>query len=419
MRSRLWHGFTDMSTVRDSAPFTLARGEGSYVFDDAGRRFLDATAGLWFCNVGHGRREIADAAAAQLARLAAYSTFGDYSNAPAEQLAERLSALSPTTDGAVFFTSGGSDSIDSAIKLVRRYWLALGSPERRVIVSRDHAYHGGHVGGTAIGGIRPDREGYGDLITDTARVRWDSSDDLERVLAQLGADQVAAFVVEPVIGAGGIRFAPDGYLSRVEAICRANDVILVADEVVTGFGRAGDWFACRRAGIEPDIVVCAKGLTSGYSPLGALIVGARVARPFYDGTAGPFNHGYTFSGNPGGAAVALVNIDVIERERLPDHVRSLEPALPGLMRSLEEHPLVEEVRTGAALMAAVELSHEALEERPDLPRAVASAMRDEGVLTRALMGGQLQFSPPLVVGPEQVTEFVDATLAALDSVSRS
>ena len=415
--SRFWHGFTDMSSI-SREPVTLVRGEGAYLFDSAGRRYLDGTAGLWFCNVGHGRAEIADAVRDQMSRLAAYSTFGDYTNEPAEQLAVRLAGLSPTVGGSVFFTSGGSDSIDSAIKLVRRFWLALGRPERRIIVSREHAFHGGHLGSTGIGGIWQDREGFGDLITNTARVGWDSADDLRHVIEELGPDKIAAFVVEPIIGAGGVRFAPDGYLAQVTELCRAHDIVLIADEVVTGFGRAGHWFASHRFGLAPDILVCAKGLTSGYMPMGALIVGDRVAEPFYDGTAGAFYHGYSYSGHAAAAAGALANLNILEREALADNVLTLESQLPGLMEPLTSHRLVQEVRTGPALMAAVELTPEALETRPGMPAAVALAMRDAGVLTRALVGGQIQFSPPLIIGPQQVTEFVEAVLAGLDAADR-
>jgi putrescine aminotransferase len=411
LKSHLWHGFADMSVVKDANPFLIARGDGCYLHS-GGRRYLDATAGLWYCNVGHGRREIADAAHAQMSLMETYSTFGDYSNGPVEELAARLSDLAPVADGYVFFTSGGSDSVDSAIKLIRRYWTVLGQPQRRVIVSRQYAYHGGHMGSTAIGGIALDYEGFGDLITDTVRIGWDSAEELEAVIAELGADRVAAFVLEPVIAAGGVRFPPPGYLERVADICHRNGVLLIADEVVTGFGRCGDWFASKRFGLEPDILVCAKGLTSGYQQLGALIVGKRVSEPFFNGTAGPFYHGYTWSGHATAAAVALANLDIIERESLADNVLFLEKALPSLMAPISEHPLVAELRTGQGLMAAVEFT-EAARRHEGFSRLVVAAMRASGVLTRSLVNGEIQFSPPLIAGPEQVQEFVDSLLDGL------
>jgi putrescine---pyruvate transaminase len=415
--SHLWHGFTDMSVTKTAQPFVVARGEGPYLFDAEGRRYLDASAGLWFCNIGHGRTEVAQAASRQLATLAAYSTFGDYTNGPAEELADWLADHSPTDGAAVLFSSGGSDSVDSAIKLVRRFWAVTGHPERRVIVSRELAYHGGHMGSTGVGGIAVDRDGFGELISDTVRIPWDSSEALETLIADEGAHRIAAFIAEPIIAAGGVWFPPEGYLQRVAEICAANDVIFIADEVVTGFGRAGDWFATKRFGIQPDVVVCAKGLTSGYAALGALIAGSRVSEPFYNGSAGALNHGYTYAGHPGGAAVALANIAILERERLADNVLELVEILPSSFVALEEHPLVSSVRTGPALMAAVELSSDATAAHPGLPQAVARAMRDAGVLTRALVGGEIQFSPPLLIDPQQVKEFTDAVLYALGSAT--
>ncbi len=418
MASHFWHGFADMSVVKDADPFVIARGEGAYLFDTSGRRYLDGSAGLWFCNVGHGRTALADAARKQMSTLASYSTFGDYSNAPIEELADRLAALSPTDGASVFFTSGGSDSNDSMIKLVRRYWIELGQPQRRVIVSRELSYHGGHMGSTGLGGIPGDYEGYGELIRDTARIPWESAEALEELVQRLGADRIAAFVLEPIIAAGGVYFPPEGYLRRIAEICRRHGIILVADEVVTGFGRAGDWFASIRFGLQPDIIVCAKGLTSGYTPLGALIVGDRVAAPFYDGRAGAFNHGYTYSGHPVGAAVALANLDIIEREQLATHVRELAPQLPSLFAEVAAAPVVKEVRTGPALMAAVVFEDDALAAQPSLPGEVAAAMRGFGVLTRSLVGGELQFSPPLVVERQQVEGYVAAALGSIQAATR-
>ena len=416
-KSFFWHGFTDMSVIKDVEPLTIARGEGAYLFDIDGRRYLDASAGLWYCNIGHGRTELAEAALAQMSRLESYSTFGDFTNEPVEVLAERLATLAPLTDASVFFTNGGSDAIDSAIKLVRRYWQALGKPERRVIISRHFAYHGANMGGTALGGIAADREGYGELITDAMRIAWDSAEELEAAVKSVGADRIAAFVCEPIIAAGGCLFPPEGYLDRVAEICRANGILLIADEVVTGFGRVGSWFASRRFEFEPDIIICAKGLTSGYLPMGALIVDQRVAEPFYDGTVGPWYHGYTYSGHATAAAVALANLDVIEREGLIENVLDLEPALPRLMAPLTDHPAVAAVRTGHGLLAAVEFNAETISRSRGRPAAVVAAMRRSGVLTRALVNGQIQFSPPLVVGREQVQEFVDAVLAGLEATS--
>jgi putrescine aminotransferase len=254
-KSTFWHPFADMSAVSSGGAVTISRGEGAYVFDAAGRRYLDATASLWYCNVGHGRAEIGQAAGEQMGRLAAYSTFGDLTNAPVEELAERLAPLAPFDDAAVFFTSGGSDCVDSALKMVRRYWAALGQGDRRTVISRETSYHGMHVAGTGLAGIDANRAHYGELIPDVVRVRWDSSEDLAKTIDTIGAERVAAFFCEPVIGAGGVFYPPAGYLAEVQRICRDAGILLVADEVVTGYGRVGRWFASQRYGIEPDIVV--------------------------------------------------------------------------------------------------------------------------------------------------------------------
>ena len=279
--AHFWHPFADMAAVSAHGELVLVRGDGAHVWDESGRRYLDATAGLWFANVGFGRRDIADAAAAQMAALPAYSTFGDLSNRPASELAERVSSLAPVTDSRVFLTSGGSDSIDTATKMARRFWQLVGQPERTILIRRERAYHGMHTAGTSLAGIPANATGHGDLIEDVVQVRWDDADDLRSMIQQVGEDKVAAFFCEPVIGAGGVYPAPDGYLSAARAVCRETGVLFVADEVITGFGRCGAWFASGRWELEPDIITCAKGITSGYLPMGAVIAAPWIAEPFW------------------------------------------------------------------------------------------------------------------------------------------
>jgi putrescine aminotransferase len=415
-RSSFWHSFADMQSISRNGPLVLERGEGITVWDSSGRRYVDAAAGLWNCNVGHGRQEIADAVQDQIGRLASFSTFGDYSNAPSEELATRLAAVAPMSDASVFLTSGGSDSVDTAIKMVRRYWSAVGQPERRTVVSRESAYHGMHFGGTGLAGIEPNRAGYGDLVPDTARIPWDSAEALEKTIESLGAQNVAAFVCEPVIGAGGILLPPEGYFREIARICRDSGVLLVLDEVITGFGRVGEWFAAQRFGVEPDLVLCAKGLTSGYLPMGAVLAGRRVAEPFYDGAIGLWRHGYTSSGHVAGAAAALANLDILEREDLVARVRPAESVLAQAFSPLADHPLVGEIRTGTGLLTAVQLSAQALADDPALPAAVVSALREHGVLTRAIGQGGIQVSPAFVITDEEIRELAETFRAALDSI---
>ncbi len=405
----LWHGFADMGSVSSDGPFVLHRGEGAYVWDTAGTRYLDATAGLWFTNVGHGRTEIAAAVSEQLSRVAAYSTFGDYAVDTAVELAERLALLAPVPDSKVFLTSGGSDSVETAAKLARRYWHEVGQPDKRIVIGRQKAYHGMHYAGTALSGLPPNREGYGELVHDAATVAWDSAADLDDTIEQTGAGNVAAFFVEPVLGAGGVWPPPDGYLAEVRAVCREHDVLFVADEVVTGFGRiGGSWFASTRFGLDPDMVTTAKGLTSGYVPMGATFVAPRVAEPFFRPGAGVWwRHGYTYGGHAGAAAAAMANLDIIERESLLDDSARLEKSLHALLAPLADLDAVEEVRSGTGAVAAVQLTD------PQAALGVVKRLRGHGVATRAVGHGGIQISPAFVMTDDEVQTLVDALAAVL------
>ncbi len=414
MVTRFWHSFADMAAVERAGELVIDRGEGVHVWDDHGRRYVDATAALWYCNVGYGREEIAEAAAAQLRTLSAYSTFGDLSNRPAMELCERVASVAPVRDGRVFLTSGGSDSIDTAAKIVRRYWQLVGRADRTVFVTRERAYHGMHVAGTSLAGIEANATGYGALVGDVVRVEWDSAEGLREAIASAGPERVAAFFCEPVIGAGGVFPPPEGYLAEVRAICRETGVLFVADEVITGFGRVGDWFASSRWDLEPDLVTCAKGITSGYLPMGAVIAAPNVTEPFWAEGAGMFRHGYTYSGHAAVAAAALANLEIVEREGLHKRGLQLESDLADALRPLETHPLVEEVRAGTGVLAAVQLRSDALAEDPALPARVVSACRRAGVMTRALATGALQISPALVIDEPAAAEVRDGIRAALE-----
>jgi putrescine aminotransferase len=397
---RLWHPFADMARV-PGRELVLVRGDGAWLEDEQGRRYLDATASLWYCNIGYGRSELADVAAAQMRDLAAYSTFGTYANRPALELSDRLAAIAPFDDAAVFLTTGGSDAVETAGKIARRYWSLRGEPQRTVLVARSEAYHGMNAYGTSLAGIRPNAEGWGPLVTDVLHVPHDDATELERVLAEHG-DRVAAFIGEPVIGAGGVVPPPDGYWEHVQRACAAHGALLIADEVITGYGRTGPWFGSERFGIRPDLVTTAKGLTSGYLPLGAVLCAPRVRDVLWADTAGPFRHGYTYSGHAAGCAVALRNLDIIEREGLRERVRELEPVLADTLESLESAPLVEETRT-VGLLGAVQLSAEARGEDPALADRVVAALQEDGVLVRSLVGHSLQISPPFVISEDELS----------------
>ena len=415
----LWHPFAAMGKV-DGHELVLVRGDGCRVWDEHGNEYLDATAGLWFANVGHGRSEIADAVAVQLRTLAAHTIFGDYANEPALALAGRLAALAPIEDAAVFFGTGGGDAVDTAAKIARRYWALRDEPERTIIVSRTFAYHGTNAYGTSLSGIPAVRDGYGTLVGDIAEVAHDDPDELARTIDDLGG-RVAAFIGEPVIGAGGVIPPADGYWPEVARICRERDVLLICDEVISGFGRLGTWFGCERYGFAPDLMTCAKGVSSGYVPLGAVVASGRVREPFWREDAAPFLHGGTYAGHPGACVAGLVNLDIVERERLVDRAAVLEPVLHELLEPLRQEDGVADVRS-AGLAAAVELDPALVAASPGAPFAAVLAARREGVLTRALRGMALQISPPLVVTEDELATIVAAVRvgvreAALQAVS--
>jgi adenosylmethionine-8-amino-7-oxononanoate aminotransferase len=416
----LWNGFANMASLAGRA-VTIVRGEGATVFDAEGRSYLDAIASLWYSNVGHGRMELADAATAQLRQLAVYQTFEPFSNRPAEALARRVAELAPVADAKVFFTpGGGSDAIDTAAKLARAYWRAAGQPGKHIIISRSHSYHGMNAYGTTLGGIPANTEPFGPLVSMVEHVPWDDAEALDKVIEQLGAGRVAAFFCEPVIGAGGVYPPPEGYLERAREICRSRDVLFVADEVITGFGRLGTWLGSGRFALEPDMITTAKGLTSGYAPLGAVIIGERVAEPFWrEGSAEVFRHGYTYSAHPTACAVGLANLDLIDREALIGRVAELETVLAKVFAPLADHQLVGEVRAGTGLLAGVEIDEEARAADPGLAARLVNDIRERGVITRLLRGAALQVSPPFIVTRAELDRIAETFAAALDAAVRS
>ena len=416
MTTSLWHGFADMHAVKD-AEVVFRDGDGVWVTDVDGRRYLDATASLWYAAVGFGRDEIAEAVAAQVRRLPAYSSFGAYTTEPTVQLAARIAAMAPVPDAAVFFTSGGSEAVDTAAKLARRYWDVMGRPEKTVIVSREHSYHGMAAFGTSLAGIPINKAGYGELVGDVAHVGVHDLDALEALFAARGSE-IAAFIGEPVVGAGGVIPPRDGYWPSVQALCRRFDILLIADEVVTGFGRMGEWWGSTRWGIEPDLITFAKVVTSGYVPLGGVIAGPRVRAPFWDEPVpgAVFRHGYTYSGHATACAAGLANLDIMERERLVERAGSLEPVVASTFARLASAPMGGEVRT-VGLTAAVELSAEVRAARPGAVEEVVTAARRHGILTRAVRGVGLQFSPAFVITEAEIDRVVDGFEAALRDVA--
>jgi adenosylmethionine-8-amino-7-oxononanoate aminotransferase len=402
--SAYWHPFAEMAKVKDS-PFIVDRGEGIYVFDEDGNRYLDAAASLWYMNVGYGRDEIVDAMTEQARKLPAFHTFIDYGTRPPIELAERIASVSPDPASKVFFGSGGSDAIDTAAKLARRYFSAVGEPERTVFIAREWAYHGMHTYGTSLGGMEPNRLGYGgDLVTDVVMVPHDDADAVDKAIEHAGADRIAGIFVEAVIGAGGIRPVPTDYLRQVSQSIRSAGGLYISDEVITGFGRVGDWFAANLFDLEPDLITFAKGVTCGYAPLGGVVASPRIANPFFTEPGLIFRHGYTYSGHAVACVAGLKVMEIIEREGLLARAAALEGEIYDALLPLEELDVVDHVRRGVGALAAVQLK---VGDDDTLPGRAAAACREAGVLTRAVGGGGLQVSPPLIMSPDQVTEMAD------------
>jgi adenosylmethionine-8-amino-7-oxononanoate aminotransferase len=410
-----WHPFAAMGAVAGNE-LTIVRGEGSHVWDENDKRYLDGTGGLWFANVGYGRQEINDAVSSQMAQLATYHTFGDYSNRPAFELAERIATLAPVPDSKVFFGSGGSDAIDTAGKLARRYFHEIGQPERTVFIIRDWAYHGMHGVGTSVAGMDPNRDGYGPMIDDVVKVPYDSTEAMAAAIDDVGPHRVAALFSEPVIGAGGVRPVPSAYLKETRQLIRDAGALYIADEVITGFGRVGDWFASNRFSLEPDIMTFAKGVTSGYLPLGGIVASPEVAAPFWKSDGPMWRHGYTYSGHATVCAAGIANLAIMERDGLPHRALEMETMLTEKLQSLLDLDVVSEIRSGVGMMAAVQFDPGLLATDPDFAARANASVRDHGVITRAIAGGGLQISPPLVITPDELDELVAGHRAGIEAL---
>jgi adenosylmethionine-8-amino-7-oxononanoate aminotransferase len=412
--TRFWHPFADMGAVSQHE-LTIERGEGVWVYDADDKRYLDATASLWYANLGHANAEIADAVSAQMRKLEAYSTFGDFGNRPATELAARLADHAPMDGARVFLASGGGDAIDTAAKIARRHWVLQGKPQRQHLISRTQGYHGTHGFGTSIGGIEANITNWGTLVPDVSSVAYDSLPALQAEIERVGPDRVAAFFCEPVIGAGGVLHPPEGYIQGVADLCAEHGILFVCDSVICGFGRLGTWFGIERwDDVHPDLITFAKGVTAGYLPLGGVVASEAVAAPFYEGGT-MFRHGATYAGHPTCCVAALTVLDIYERDGLIDRALELQGPLHDALSPLAEHPAVGDVRSGLGFLAAVALSPEAIEEDAGAVARVAATARDAGVLVRPLLGG-VACSPPLIAEQEHIDLIAQAIKAGLDSL---
>lgn len=384
---------------------TIVRGEGALVFDDAGKEYVDGMGSLWYANVGHGRAEIADAVAAQMKTLAAYHCFDPFTNVPSETLAARLRGLAPMDDARVFLTGSGSESVDTAIKLARIAHAQAGHPERQLIVSRSRGYHGVTYGGLSAQGLPLNQQGFGTLLPGFVNLPADDSEGFATFLAEHG-HEVAAVITEPVQGAGGVWPPPPGFHTELRRLCDRHGCWLIMDEVICGFGRLGHWFGTEHYDVRPDLITFAKGVTSGYVPLGGVIVDRKVHEALVTDPAFLLRHGFTYSGHPTAATAALANLDIIEREDLLARAVTMGARLEAGLRALAADGLVAGVRGEVAVWAL------ALNEGADA-NAVRNALLARGVICRAIPPSTLTFCPPLVTTDAQVDRIVDALNAVL------
>jgi putrescine aminotransferase len=436
----LIHPLTDHSVLPQVGPLVIAQGKGCELVSEDGRRLIDGMAGLWTVNLGHGRPELIEAAITQLRALPYVSTFGGVSSQPAIELAEKIAELAPAGLNGVFFTSGGSEANETAIKLARRHWLRAGEPEKSIVLAHERGYHGLAGVTTTATRLQPYRSDFGAAAPDVFEVPAPytyrcaagtpcepdrcpicSGRALEERIATLGADRIAAVIVEPVFGAGGVIVPPPGYLRRLQEICKRYRLLLIVDEVITGFGRTGTWFACEHEGVAPDMITFAKGVTSGYVPLGGVIIGDPLWNELREPDASPgvLMHGFTHSGHPVACAVALANIATIEAEGLLERVGEMSKVLEGLLAPLRDHPEVGEVRQ-AGLMAGFELvADEATRERWPVEvgrgRRVAAEARERGLLTRALLDDILCLAPPFTISEEMLAQAVEILAQSIEA----
>ena len=428
------HPFTDFKSLASKGSRVITRADNIYLWDSEGHRILDAMSGLWCVNVGYGRRELIDAATKQMTELPFYNSFFQTATPPAIELAELLAQVTPPQFAHVFFSGSGSEGNDTIVRMVRRYWDVLGQPERQVIISRRNAYHGSTMAGASLGGMAGMHAQGGLPIPGIAHIEqpfWFelgqgmSRDDfglkaagwLEAKILEIGADKVAAFIGEPVQGAGGVIVPPETYWPEIQRICDKYGVLLVSDEVICGFGRTGHWFGCDRFGFRPDLMTFAKGVTSGYVPLGGVMVGQRVAQVLIE-QGGEFNHGYTYSGHPVACAVALANIRLLQREHIVENVHDeLGPYLAQQFATLVDHPLVGEVQT-CGLMGAVQLVRDKSLGTTFAPELeVGMVCRGHcfgnGLIMRAV-GDRMIIAPPLVITRAQIDEMMSLIRRCLD-----
>lgn len=424
--------FSDYKQLKEKGPRIITKAQGVHLWDSEGNKILDGMAGLWCVAIGYGREELADAASRQMRELPYYNLFFQTAHPPALELAKVVADVAPAGMNHVFFTGSGSEGNDTVLRLVRHYWALKGQPQKKVIISRINGYHGSTVAGASLGGMSGMHE-QGDLpipgIVHIAQPYWFgeggemsaedfgiwAADELEKKILEVGVENVAAFIAEPIQGAGGVIIPPDSYWPRVKEILARHDILFIADEVICGFGRTGEWFGSDYYDLKPDLMTIAKGLTSGYIPMGGVIVRDEVVKVINEG--GDFNHGFTYSGHPVAAAVGLENIRILRDEKIIERVKAqTAPYLQRRLRELADHPLVGEVR-GLGMLGAIELVADKATRRRHEGRGVGMICRqfcfDNGLIMRAV-GDTMIIAPPLVISFAEIDELLAKARLCLD-----
>jgi putrescine aminotransferase len=431
------HPFSDMGALNRAGSRVIVKAEGVYLQDSEGNRIIDGMAGLWCVNVGYGRRELADAALRQMHELPFYNTFFKTTHPPVIELSALLAEIAPAKFNRFLYCNSGSEANDTALRAVHRYWAAQGRPAKRYVIARTNAYHGSTIAGATLGGMSYMHEQMPSKMEHVAHIDqpyWFGEGgamdaeafgvararQLEEKIVELGAENVAAFIGEPFQGAGGVIFPPSSYWPEIERICRKHDVLLIADEVIGGFGRTGEWFAHEHFGFEPDLITMAKGLTSGYVPMGAVALSDRIADAIVN--SGEFNHGFTYSGHPVAAAVAVANLKLLRDEGIVARVKhDAGPYFQKRLRdALGDHPIVGEI-AGAGLVAGIQLAEDrATRKRFSNGDDIGTICRDfsfAGNLVMRASHDRMLSSPPLVVTHDEIDEIVDKAKAAIDATA--
>ncbi len=415
------HPTSNLKQQQEDGPaFIFTEGDGIYLKDIEGRKLIDSLSSLWNVNIGHGREELGEVAKEQMGKLAFTSAFSNWSHEPVIRLAEELANWTPGDLNVTFFTSGGSEANDTAFKTVRHYWKVNGKPGKKKIISRKKSYHGVAMGATSATGI-PEFHTFTESIAPDFHYVDSTVESLKEMIEKEGADSIAAFISEPVQGSGGVNLPPNGYFEQVRKVCDENDILFISDEVICGFGRTGTNFGMENFGVTPDIITMAKGITSGYAPLGGMIISERLHKEIIDKTDGIFWHGYTYSGHPTAAAIALRALEIVKEENLIENVREVGKYMVERFEWIKAQNDIVDTVEGIGLLGAIRLRRESADVDPIGPKVVQEALKRGAICRSVVYGGQdtLAFAPPFIITKEQIDDLTDIINESIKAATKS